>query len=803
MRALFHKPKHRKSRFLVKSGALVTALLLSAGVGVTVSAPAFADSSSGKTNSASYWEGQFDHPASCYKHDGNSEHGTVTNGGKAVTLYTFNQSWPGDHWEALIVKGGSVDNGSGPGNVVYTHPSAGTPYLTPLNAGGQQSDVSHWIVCKGTTPTPPQLVASASVQVAPATCDVGEVASVGAMVNATLTSSSGTTGPGAYEFLFGASANAKFAGNQSTLLLAGSLSGPLTGPECDPPFNWDWEYAAPTCTALTVVYPGNIPSGQANDVNIKFTYGPGFSQTKTLNFHNNGGTWSGTKVFNYADHPDFASITGKYRVTWVQVAGTNYHWQGIVECGEDVIPKDATAGVSVTPATCDSAGVANFTITNASWDGPAVLNNGIYTRTATADAGHQFSDGTTSAVVTYQLEDILNPNAPPCYTPPTVVTPVIEFTSGTCFAVGEVSAVETDTYGWTVSGPQSARVYTAVPKGNVVLTQTVFGPYDTRIINYKDAECQPSFTVEQGCGYVKITYHNNSKWDRWPDFRFTGDGVVGVDHGSGLTYTNVKVAAGTSMVIFEKTFDEDYNGGSVDVWYQDILGAERDIDTAAVKLAIKTDCEVNVLPADPQVSIVGTCGAALVSVSNPFTPAENTIGTDATFTVKVDGVVVDTITVRPGEVVDPLSYTFGEDTGDHVVEVFSEDELIGSAVVSSDCEPTLITTFKAPTSSDVCGIDNDKLNIPKDTDEVSYKITKDTRVKGVGSVTVEAVAVDGYQFKDGEVTSWTFQFTNKPCPPKLATTGAEVGGFITAGVALLLLGGGFITAAMIRRRKVA
>jgi len=108
------------------------------------------------TNNPAYWEALYtSHQASCYTHTGNSDHGVLTGDGNGVILNTFNQSWPGDHWEVLIVKGGSVDYGDGPGNKVYPHPSAGTAYYAPLNNGGQQAAVSHWIVCKGTTPTQP------------------------------------------------------------------------------------------------------------------------------------------------------------------------------------------------------------------------------------------------------------------------------------------------------------------------------------------------------------------------------------------------------------------------------------------------------------------------------------------------------------------------------------------------------------------------------------------------------------------------------------------------------------------------
>lgn len=107
-------------------------------------APAQADG----VNDASYWEDQGEHPAVCYKHDpptNGGGHGSLTDGGKAVTLVTFNQAWPGDHWELLVVKAGDDRN-------VFQHPVAGTAYYPPLNNGGQKPQVSHWIVCKGETP---------------------------------------------------------------------------------------------------------------------------------------------------------------------------------------------------------------------------------------------------------------------------------------------------------------------------------------------------------------------------------------------------------------------------------------------------------------------------------------------------------------------------------------------------------------------------------------------------------------------------------------------------------------------------
>ena len=111
-------------------------------------------------------------------------------------------------------------------------------------------------------------------------------------------------------------------------------------PGTEEPFSWDWEYDNPACDALTVDYPWDIPAGQANDANIRFQTATG---QFTLNFHNNASTWSGTHVFDFPSHPQWPAGLTTYHVVWVQVGGTNYHWQGDVSCVvEDGVAKAAT-----------------------------------------------------------------------------------------------------------------------------------------------------------------------------------------------------------------------------------------------------------------------------------------------------------------------------------------------------------------------------------------------------------------------------------------------------------------------------
>lgn len=117
---------------------------------LTLGASVVRATDSNNPNDAPYWQARTTHVSQCFKHtpqDSPNAHGSITNGNKAVTLNTFNQTWFGDHWELLVVNGGN-------GNTVIDHPSAGVAYFPPLNNGGQHPNISHWIVCKGETPTP-------------------------------------------------------------------------------------------------------------------------------------------------------------------------------------------------------------------------------------------------------------------------------------------------------------------------------------------------------------------------------------------------------------------------------------------------------------------------------------------------------------------------------------------------------------------------------------------------------------------------------------------------------------------------
>ncbi len=109
-------------------------------------------------------------------------------------------------------------------------------------------------------------------------------------------------------------------------------------PQPEKPFDWNWQYAAPTCDGLTVAYPNNIPAGSDNkDVNIRVK-NLVTGETKTFNFHDSNFNTSGkTVTYKVTEHPDWPGWT-YYEVQWTQVHGTNYHWEGSVICGTSPPP---------------------------------------------------------------------------------------------------------------------------------------------------------------------------------------------------------------------------------------------------------------------------------------------------------------------------------------------------------------------------------------------------------------------------------------------------------------------------------
>ena len=93
-------------------------------------------------------------------------------------------------------------------------------------------------------------------------------------------------------------------------------------------------------------------------------------------------------------------------------------------------------------------------------------NDPIYTATAN---NHYILTG--ESVFTFHGISQLDPESAQCTTTTLLsAQAALTFTPGTCLAVGSVVATETAAYSWVVTGPATARVYTAMAKAGYTLT---------------------------------------------------------------------------------------------------------------------------------------------------------------------------------------------------------------------------------------------------------------------------------------------------------------------------------------------
>ncbi|MCU1542781.1 MAG: hypothetical protein JWM50_646 [Microbacteriaceae bacterium] len=129
-------------------------------------------------------------------------------------------------------------------------------------------------------------------------------------------------------------------------------------------------------------------------------------------------------------------------------------------CAPPVVPAvpDASATLSVTPATCDTSGtLALGEIKHATWGTPtAVTGPAQYSVVATAAPKHTFADGKTTKTFTGSLEGKLAAGVEPCIPPvvvparPAAVQTVTHETVVDCAASTQTTTTTTTTTDWTL-----------------------------------------------------------------------------------------------------------------------------------------------------------------------------------------------------------------------------------------------------------------------------------------------------------------------------------------------------------------
>ena len=400
------------------SSRVATQAVLEANVGIIGELyPNTSDS-----NKASYWEDFGPHDdAICYKHEGTNGggHGSVTNGGKTVVLNPYGADWPGDHWELLVVKAGNWD-------AVTIHPVAGVEYAAP-----DYKEVSHWIVCKGTTPEEP-VVASADVEVKPATCDAdGYVVGVNP-VNATF--GTPTYENGQYTIVATATGEATFPAGPG--VSPDGKTKTFTGPYAE-------QLGDDECLASAAVVVDPATCGAAGYV----------TGTGTVN------ATFGTPTYENGQYTIVATATGDAKFAageGVSPDGKTKTFTGSYEPQLSEAECVASASVLVKPATCAADGsVVSDAAVNATFGEP-IYENGQYTIVATATGAAKFAagegvspDGKTK---TFTGSYDAKLTGDECDLPThDLVVPTISFTQPTCVANGTYTVGGADVQ-WSRNG---------------------------------------------------------------------------------------------------------------------------------------------------------------------------------------------------------------------------------------------------------------------------------------------------------------------------------------------------------------
>ncbi|MBN9151955.1 MAG: hypothetical protein J0H56_11140 [Micrococcales bacterium] len=373
--------------------------------------------------------------------------------------------------------------------------------------------------------------------------------------------------------------------------------------------------------------------------------------------------------------------------------------------------KDATAVISITPATCSTAEVLVLgAISNATWGTPTLTTGpGTYSVTATANAGHAFSNGSSTMVFGGTLAGVLSPTSQACAPPPP------------CLPISAVS--------YTYSNSTNSGVITVA-----------------QLKGYSDTLCKPFWVTA-----ASWTFDGNTSWpqtlDKWNPANGGNkiDSVGTYPYGADVGCGQGDIYATFSAPGVPKPNPEILNGphNPYPEHFLHNMGFTGPSPTYMQRNA--STCNANEVKVVPAVTFTDVCGTNDDGIVGGVDTAE------INYTIidnRVNGVGTVIATAAP-----KTGYTFatGAYTGPW------------SHTFTDEPCPIVVKTVPAVTFTDECGIDNDGIVGGTDTAEIDYTIT-DNRVNGVGLVTVTAAPQSGYVFENGAYTGpWTYTFTNEPC----------------------------------------
>ncbi|WP_456826734.1 hypothetical protein [Cellulomonas sp. P5_E12] len=438
--------------------------------------------------------------------------------------------------------------------------------------------------------------------------------------------------------------------------------------------------------------------------------------------------------------------------------------------------------VAPVPPTCEAAGSLNTSVfpidrvgyvltVDRAFDGP-----GMYTITATAKAGYQFSGPGNPTVRTATVAVLgatgyqsTNRHAP-CYTPPPECVdgrvPVWHtWTGGPVTSAPAVNAA-----GWhaTSGNPQSANHVFANHEAGVpyFVSHGSHGKGDWFLWTYKD--CPPTY----GTASASWTTTPPTCEDR------DGSGLLAFDHATltaatlnGANYPNLgdfpegvhpNPAPSGSHWTLTFTADAGYrfagNATTKTISF-DVPAYKTDADCTTV---YPVPALFNAEPTGPSCTAPGALPTGLDGVFANITVAVTPTGVAGQFTI--------TVTAKPGVTLAGLDAT--KWTINEAKTVATRTITLAAATGYQDANPgapcfqRVLSQPPAPQFTDVCGTANDTTTLPANTADYRYD-----KVTSGNTVTVTVVPIiAGDVFPEGTQTVWTSTFTDVPCPTTTTTS---------------------------------
>lgn len=518
----------------------------------------------------------------------------------------------------------------------------------------------------------------------------------------------------------------------------------ITQPTCDGTSNVDGSFTLPTTEGITYTKSGNVVTATANE---------GY----TLKAASNG--WVGnassqTFTVNYDNTPDCTiHVSGSVLAVPESCTGEAQH-------GDGAIVVTAVDGIEYHLGSADGALLTGST--------PEVA--GTYTVYEVASDTHHTVDTVT---VTVKVE-----SAGACHTP-------------TANPGGTV----------TLECPKSALAFHLTNTGDATATFTVYvngeKNRDVTLEGGADTYFEVFGLAEDSTTNVKVVSGEKTILDQdvVANCNNPGAEIINASYNCdknslGFHLTNYGALGPITLSVYvDGEHNRDVTLAAGEDTYFEVFNLSENAshnakvtfgDDVVLDKTFTVDCVVDHY-SNPAASITTSCGSATVNLSDLEKDTDYRSQLDgSTFVIKDGTTVLDTVTLPNDESESSTwskTYTFGEDTGDHVITVTVGDDVIASATAHSDCLPNVVVVTGVSFQDSTClpnyggSSHTASYTIPADAHVTYYLNMSDTpltpgvhAVADGDTVVIRASANEGYVLGEDSVSTFQHTFVTPNCP---------------------------------------